>query len=203
MGCASSVQTIALDQNKPDPMDPAQGDKAAPSQEELGLKLEERVPSALLVGLTPGASTALPAPPVPLPNQIADDDEQNLYVPPMSPQKLELVLKWLDSLPPPEELARDATENPTLSDMTDGMSSEQSSAPSREGRDERKSSLTAEHLKQHTRVMSIKGHVTPIAPRVASTTQETSNLELLTGGMNASPMSTPQPSSVFVSPTPA
>lgn len=123
--------------------------------------------------LRPHADTHLPLTPQP-PGQATanDEEEQNLYVPPMSPQKRESIERWLDLLPPPSELARDVLDNPVVPEVPETAASEHSSAYREGPSDERRSSLTAEHLKHHTRALSGKGR-TPTTPMAEVTAGDT------------------------------
>lgn len=62
--------------------------------------------------------------------------------------------------------ATDVLENPVIHEVQDGTASEQSSSGRDGGADDRRSSLTAEHLKHHTKVLSTngKGRGTPVSP---------------------------------------
>jgi hypothetical protein len=134
MGCTSSVQAISIepsgpsDDRSPAPL-PRRDSKAEASP---GTGAEEAVPrpeegDPVDGVLRPHADTHLPLTPQP-PGQATanDEEEQNLYVPPMSPQKRESIERWLDLLPPPSELARDVLDNPVVPEVPETAASEHS-----------------------------------------------------------------------------
>eukprot|EP00668_Euglena_longa_P035715 GGOE01045890.1.p1 GENE.GGOE01045890.1~~GGOE01045890.1.p1 ORF type:complete len:223 (-),score=57.02 GGOE01045890.1:225-893(-) len=216
MGCTSSVQAISIEATRPEE-DHGEGSKDRGCRPEVHTgnhvadappQPEEVAPNAIIErtatqDLPP--PTPPPPPSVPLPNQssataAAEEEEQNLYAPPMSPQKLESIQKWVDSLPSPSEVARDVLENPVIHEILDGTASEQSSCRD-VGQEERRSSLTAEHLKHHTRVLSAaKGRATPLSPGMHETFHSDAAQNGAPNGDNtaSSPTQTPsQPQASF------
>eukprot|EP00667_Euglena_gracilis_P015563 EG_transcript_16190 len=144
---------------------------AAPQAEETAPHTVPERPTAAAPDPPAVAAAAPAAAPMPQQPPAAEDEEQNLYAPPMSPQKLESIQKWVDSLPSPSEVAKDVLENPVIHEVQDGTASEQSSSGRDGGADDRRSSLTAEHLKHHTKVLSTngKGRGTPVSPGMHET----------------------------------
>eukprot|EP01012_Entosiphon_sulcatum_P058439 TRINITY_DN8249_c0_g1_i1.p1 TRINITY_DN8249_c0_g1~~TRINITY_DN8249_c0_g1_i1.p1 ORF type:complete len:214 (+),score=42.20 TRINITY_DN8249_c0_g1_i1:43-684(+) len=172
MGCTSSVgkqvpppQADGAEKPKDPPVSPKQPPPKQPSVTEI-----KNNPSNPLE----------PASPVPVPGAVPpaalltkDDDEQDLYVPPLTPRKLREIERWLNSLPTvipdDDELQRTPRRRDSESEQSARRSEkggEQDREVPAEGADNR-ASLTVEHLHHHIKILSAKEKtvVPPVEPK--------------------------------------
>eukprot|EP01004_Peranema_trichophorum_P007985 NODE_6751_length_846_cov_77.004149_g6153_i0.p1 GENE.NODE_6751_length_846_cov_77.004149_g6153_i0~~NODE_6751_length_846_cov_77.004149_g6153_i0.p1 ORF type:complete len:206 (+),score=50.62 NODE_6751_length_846_cov_77.004149_g6153_i0:91-708(+) len=158
MGCTSSV-------TKPPP------EPAPPPEPQTNDSKDERKPSN--AGSKPEQAPLKITPPQ-APNPVLpkkDEDEQDLFVPPLTPRKLKEIEKWLELLPETipeddEELLRHSTRHRsdsgsqhshTRSDKGPDTSAQQpTSEPVPVEQPTERSSLTVEHLNNHVKILTAK-----------------------------------------------
>eukprot|EP00992_Anisonema_acinus_P011100 TRINITY_DN7129_c0_g1_i1.p1 TRINITY_DN7129_c0_g1~~TRINITY_DN7129_c0_g1_i1.p1 ORF type:complete len:205 (+),score=42.20 TRINITY_DN7129_c0_g1_i1:65-679(+) len=142
MGCAPSV-------GKHETSDLTEEKQIKSFKEEKKSTSSKEKPPEPVVASSQATSPAVQ----PSPN-VKEEEEQDLYVPPLTPRKLKEIEKWLESLPPPSPI-------PDEEDEHNPSNLQQASICSSASEDKRASSnqphtLTMEHLTNHVKILSAK-----------------------------------------------